>query len=85
MSHIIRIDNQIYHQPFGAGGFCITPIRLYEQQNGVKLDLANLPCITTGSRCTDNLLLSHLLTYGDDNIIKTYPAYSQLNQERANI
>jgi len=72
MSLIIRIDNQIYHRPFGAGGFAITPISLYQKQYRVTLDLTTLPYISTGCRITDNLLLSHLLTTGDDEALKSH-------------
>ena len=72
----IRIDNQIVEKISVAGnsGIKITPIKLFQKQNKIKLDLNKVPYVSSGSRLSDSLLMQKLgntIKYEDLNII--YP------------
>lgn len=54
----IRIDNQIVEKK--NNGVIIGPIRLFEKQHRVRLNLETVPYVTTGSRRTDSLLMQRL-------------------------
>lgn len=74
MTTFIRIDNQIV-QRIGNTGFKVGPIKLFEKQNKIKLDLDKVPYVSSGSRLNDSLIIQKLvdgkIKYEDMNII--YP------------
>ena len=76
MTPFIRIDNQIVEKISvgGNSGIKITPIKLFEKQNKIKLDLDKVPYVSSGSRLSDSLIMQKLgngIKYEDLNII--YP------------
>jgi len=70
----IRIDNQIVER-LGNNGCIIGPIRLFERQNRVRLDLDSVPYVFTGSRLLDTILMQRLLNGNVlfDNLPVIYP------------
>ena len=74
MTKFIRIDNQII-QKIGNTGFKVGPIKLFEKQNKIKLDLNKVPYVSSGSRLSDSLIIQDLfdgkIKYEDLSII--YP------------
>jgi len=73
-TEFIRIDNVIVEK-LGNSGFRAGPIKLFETQNKIKLDLKNVPYVASGSRIEDSLIIQRVLdgtqTYESLNII--YP------------
>ena len=70
---IIRIDNQIIEMI--NNGSRVSPIKLFERQHQVILNLESLPYVFTGTRRLDSLLIQRIMDgiekYDDLNII--YP------------
>ena len=78
MTRIFRIDNQIIER-IGLGGSRISPIKLFERQHRLILNLDRLPCVTTGSRRLDSLLIQRIMDGGIgiwDELEITYPYLS---------
>ena len=73
-TEFIRIDNVILEK-LGNSGFRAGPIKLFETQNQIKLDLENVPYVASGSRREDSLIIQRVLdgtqSYESLNII--YP------------
>jgi hypothetical protein len=73
MAIIFRIDNQIMEMI--NGGVRVSPIKLFEKQRYVILNLDRVPYISRGSRRLDSLLIQRIMNgtekYDDLNII--YP------------
>lgn len=71
MKRFIRIDNQIIEK-IGNSGFKVSSIKLFERQNRVKLNLENVPYVSSGSRRLDSLIIQNLtegkIKYEDLNI-----------------
>jgi len=74
MTTFIRIDNQIVEK-IGNTGFKVGPIKLFEKQNKIKLDMDKVPYVSSVSRLKDSLTIQNLvegkIKYKDLNII--YP------------
>lgn len=74
MTKFIRIDNQIIER-IGNTGFKVGPIKFFEKQNKMKLDLNKVPYVSSGSRLSDSLIIQNLIDgnikYEDLNIM--YP------------
>ena len=83
MTKFIRIDNQII-QKIGNTGFKVGPIKLFEKQNKIKLDLNKVPYVSSGSRLSDSLIIQNLVNgnikYEKLNI--TYPDKSSIMKEK---
>ena len=78
MTRIFRIDNQIIER-IGLGGCRIGPIKLFERQHRIILNLDRLPYVTTGSRRLDSLLIQRIMDGGIgiwDELEITYPYLS---------
>ena len=78
MTRIFRIDNQIIER-IGLGGSRISPIKLFERLHHLILNLDRLPCVTTGSRRLDSLLIQRIMDGGIgiwDELEITYPYLS---------
>jgi hypothetical protein len=78
MTRIFRIDNQIIER-IGLGGCRISPIKLFERQHQLILNLDIFPCVTTGSRRLDSLLIQRIMDGGIgiwDELEITYPYLS---------
>ena len=56
----VRIDNQIVER-LSAGGILVGPIKLFERQHRVRLDLQEVPYVSTGTRLSDNLFIQRLM------------------------
>jgi hypothetical protein len=73
MAQIFRIDNQIVEMVGTASR--ISPIKLFERQHQVILNLDVMPYVTTGTRRLDSLLIQRIMNgtekYEDLNIV--YP------------
>ena len=63
MDSFIRIDNAIVERK-GNCYISYSSVKAYEKQNKVKLNLEEVPYVSTGSRRTDCLLIQHIL-YGN--------------------
>ena len=61
MTPIFRIDNLIV-QKLPRNVLKIEPIVLFQKQQQVTLDLAKIPYVSTGSRVSDNSLVSRLVS-----------------------
>jgi len=59
MKRFIRIDNQIIEK-IGNSGFKVSSIKLFERQNRVKLNLENVPYVSSGSRRLDSIIIQNL-------------------------
>ena len=57
---IVRIDNQIVERLSG-GGIIVGPIKLFERRHRVRLDLQEVPYVSTGTRLSDNLFIQRLI------------------------
>ena len=79
MTSIVLIDNCIV-QKFGNSGISITPIRLYQKLNKVKLELDDMPFVYTGSRKEDAKLMLNLLDsiVSFDSLPINYPLPSNI-------
>ena len=55
-----RIDNLIVEK-LPHGGIMVGPIKRYEKDHKVKLDLDKVPYISTGSRYSDNIFIQNLM------------------------
>jgi hypothetical protein len=73
MAKIIRIDNQMVEMI--SCGARVSPIKLFERQHQVTLNLSMVPFVTTGSRRLDSLLIQNIMNgtekYEDLNVV--YP------------
>jgi len=79
MTSIVLIDNCIV-QKLGNSGISITPIRLYQKLNKVKLELDDMPFVYTGSRKEDAKLMLNLLDgiVSFDSLPINYPLPSNI-------
>ena len=86
MTKFIRIDNQIIER-IGNTGFKVGPIKLFEKQNKIKLDLNKIPYVSSGSRLSDSLIMQNLVNgnikYEKLNI--TYPDRPLIMKEKTYI
>ena len=62
---IFRIDNQIM-EILSLSGRKSSPIKLFESQNKVRLNLDILPYVFTGSRRLDSLLIQRIMNGTED-------------------
>ena len=71
----IRIDNQMVEMIGGAAR--VSPIKLYQRQHQVILNLATVPYVTTGNRRLDSLLIQRIMDgnerYEDLNVVYPEP------------
>ena len=70
MTSFIRIYNQIVEK-IGNRGLKVSSIKLFEKQNKVKLNLKNIPYVSSCSNLSDSLLIQKLM----DGIVK----YDEMN------
>lgn len=63
MTTIFRIDNVIIER-IGLGGCKTSPIKLFERQHRLRLNLDRLPYVTAGSRRLDSLLIQQIMEGG---------------------
>jgi hypothetical protein len=72
---IIRIDNQMVEMI--SCGARVSPIKLFERQHQVILNLAMVPFVTAGSRRLDSLLIQRIMDgtekYEELNVIYPLP------------
>jgi hypothetical protein len=76
---IVRIDNQIVERLSG-GGIIVGPIKLFERQHRVRLDLQEVPYVSTGTRLSDNLFIQRLMDSDNpDQFLNHHVVYPSTN------
>ena len=60
MNSFIRIDNAIVERK-GTCYISYSSVKAYEKLNKVKLNLEEVPYVSTGHRRTDGLLIEHIM------------------------